>query len=170
MGDEELTPAEMSRLWAEALIRAVNALSPAADVLFEAVLKSGSSDLPQTVRVSSARRGDPSLTIVVEEVQAFLSIDSAPGVFVAYEFEGTPADLEKEVESRDRGPERDGAHALSEVDLVEHVHAFTRFGFSLVRFPLFERLKIFSGSSGVALSWVNFDLSWPLVLVRKWRP
>lgn len=170
MSDEELTPTERSRLWAEALVRAMNARAPAADVLFEAVLTSRPSDLPQTVQVSSARRDDPSLTIVVEEVQAFLSIDAAPGVFVAYEFEGSPAGLEKKVESRERGPERDGAHALSEVDLVEHVDAFTRFGFSLVRFPLFERLKIFSDNSGVALSWVNFDLSWPLVLVRKWRP
>ncbi|MBB5857215.1 hypothetical protein ACFQ05_30400 [Amycolatopsis umgeniensis] len=166
MNDEELTLAEQAHLWAEALTRAVNVRVGDADVPFEAVLKSGSSDLPQTVRVSSARRGDPSLTILVEEVQAFLSIDSAPGVSVAYEFEGSPAGLEKGVECR----ERDGAHALSEMDLVDHVDAFARFGFSLVRFPLFERLKIFRGNSGVALSWVTFDLSWPLVLARKWRP
>ncbi|MFD5089437.1 hypothetical protein ACFWMR_02460 [Amycolatopsis thailandensis] len=147
----------------------MNALAPA-DVLFEANLMGRPSDLPQTVRITSARREDPSLTILVEEVQAFLSIDSAPGVFVAYEFEGTPDGLEKDVDSRERGPERDGTHALSEVDLVEHIDAFMRFGFSLVRFPMFERLKIFSADSGVALSWVTFDFSWPLVLVRKWRP
>ncbi|KZB84761.1 hypothetical protein [Amycolatopsis regifaucium] len=170
MGDDELTPAEMSRLWAEALVRVVNALAPTTDGLFEAVLNSKVSDLPQTVRVSSARRDDPSLAIVVEEAQAFLSIDSAPGVFVAYEFEGSPADLEQGVESRERGPEPGGDHALSEVDLVEHVDAVMRFGFSFVRFPLFERLKIFGGNSDVALSWGNFDISWPLILVRKWRP
>ncbi|WP_143267336.1 hypothetical protein [Amycolatopsis thailandensis] len=37
MGDEEVTPAEMSWCWAGALVRTVNALAPA-DVLFEANL------------------------------------------------------------------------------------------------------------------------------------
>ncbi|OKJ95595.1 hypothetical protein [Amycolatopsis sp. CB00013] len=170
MGDDELTPAEMSRLWAEALVREVNALAHTTNGLFKAVVNSEASNLPQIVRVSAARRSGPTLTVVVEEMQAFLSIDSAPGVFVTYEFEGAPADLGQGVESRQRGPEPGGTHALSEADLVEHVDAVMRFGFSLVRFPLFERLKIFGGNSGVALSWVNFDISWPPVLVRKWRP
>ncbi len=85
MTGEDSSPITAARGWAEALRAVINGRLSAVGAPYSAASVGDPGVLPQILRIGSTRSGDPSIGIMVEEVQGFLSIDRAPGVHVLYE-------------------------------------------------------------------------------------
>lgn len=171
MSDGELDLARQSRQWALAIVSAIKTMIDDDVTPFSVEFQNADAEaIQKEVHIRSSVHGDPSLVIMVEESQAFLSIDRVPGISVLYEFNDSPETLSMLLgQSKDSMSE--ATHrSLSEVDLIHHVIAFTKSGYTFSRVPLFERLRIGGFGSTPELEWSNVDLAWPLFMFSSWKP
>jgi len=162
----DLDPAEQTHEWATALGAALNARLPGT-ALQVAMRRAASDGLQEILTLSHTDERTPQLEIIVESSLGILRVGGAE---VLYEFDGTPAEIASRLSSAEERGEAGTKPVLDEVALVHHTLASLRSGYSYLRLPLYERLTIPAYRGTAALNWGTYDLGWPPVVYRRFRP
>ncbi|MEU0531329.1 hypothetical protein [Amycolatopsis tolypomycina] len=162
----DLDPAGQTHEWATALRAALDVRLP--DAAFRLTAQPANSDGLQEILTLSRTEGKAHRVEVV--VESSLGIMLVGGAEVLYEFDGTPAELESRLSSVEERGDAGAKPVLDEVALVHHALAALRAGYSYLRLPLYERLTIPAYRGSAALNWGTYDLGWPPVVYRRFKP
>jgi hypothetical protein len=128
-----------------------------------------SDGIQQVIGLSAENR--PRIDVVVESDLAVLQIEADGTTGVLYEFEGAPADLVRKLDETEHGVATEvKVQLLDEVALVHHVVACAILGYSYVRVPMYDRIRVPGYGQTAPLDWGSYDLAWPPVRFKKWKP
>ncbi len=161
----DLDPAGQTHEWVTALGAALNARLPGA---FRVTSQPVASDGLQEILTLSRTEGRACRAEII--VESSLGIMRVGGAEVLYEFDGTPAELESRLLSVEEHSDAEAEPVLDEVALVHHTLASLQAGYSYLRLPLYERLTIPAYRGSAALNWGTYDLGWPPVVYRRFKP
>jgi hypothetical protein len=164
------SPVELAKSWSKEVVAVLKTnLETLGDDLHIDYSPLTSEGMQWLLRVRGGQLGAPEVEVVVEAPQAILDVDGLSLSGVLYEFDGRPDELSDRLSGAIESQDLSAQVWLSEVDLVNHVLGCLLHGYSYIRFPFYDRLRIPRFGLTAALDWGSFDLGWPPILIKKWK-